>query len=121
TWHSRSLCASPALDAGGREAAGDGQRYRNCCPPRTAYCHGLHSPAKAGHPESVLAAPIRPRTLSPQVTHELISCREMPTPSKPRSGERWTLAELKQLGKVPDSVLAGCTGRTIKEIVAERE
>src|SRR5438105_13578036 len=38
-----------------------------------------------------------------------------------RRGERWTLAELRQLGKVPDSVLARRFGRTIKEIVAERE
>ena len=33
----------------------------------------------------------------------------------------WTLAELKQLGRTPDSVLARRTGRTIKEVVAERE
>ena len=38
-----------------------------------------------------------------------------------RRGERWTLSELRQLGKVPDSVLARRFGRTIKEIVAERE
>ncbi len=44
-----------------------------------------------------------------------------PTKLKSRRGERWTLAELKQLGKAPDSVLARRTGRTIKEIVAERE
>jgi len=30
----------------------------------------------------------------------------MSTPVKTRRGGRWTLAELKQLGKVPDSVLA---------------
>src|SRR5438128_6397711 len=33
----------------------------------------------------------------------------------------WTLAEVEQLGKVPDSVLANRTGRTIQEIVAMRE
>ena len=38
-----------------------------------------------------------------------------------RKGASWTLHELKQLGKVPDSVLARRTGRTIKEVVAERE
>ncbi len=36
-------------------------------------------------------------------------------------GDRWTARELKLLGKLPDSVLARRTGRTIKEIVAERE
>ena len=40
---------------------------------------------------------------------------------KNRRGERWTLAEVKQLGNTPDSVLARRTGRTIKEVVAERE
>src|SRR5205809_5760958 len=44
-----------------------------------------------------------------------------PTKLKNRRGERWTLAELEHLGKVPDSVLARRSGRTIKEIVAERE
>src|SRR5580693_8130809 len=34
---------------------------------------------------------------------------------------RWTIAELKLIGKVPDSVLARRTGRTIKEIVEERQ
>jgi hypothetical protein len=38
-----------------------------------------------------------------------------------RRGALWTIAELKQLGKTPDSVLARRTGRTIQEIVAERE
>ena len=37
-----------------------------------------------------------------------------------RSEARWTMAELKLLGKVPDSVLARRIGRTIKEIVEER-
>lgn len=36
-------------------------------------------------------------------------------------GAPWTTAQLGQLGKVPDSVLARRTGRTIKEVVAERE
>src|ERR1035441_3021272 len=34
---------------------------------------------------------------------------------------RWTAKEVKLLGKVPDSVLARRWGRTIKEVVAERE
>jgi hypothetical protein len=38
-----------------------------------------------------------------------------------RRGAPWTLAELKRLGKVPDSALARRTGRTIKEVVAMRE
>jgi hypothetical protein len=33
----------------------------------------------------------------------------------------WTLAELKKLGKAPDSVLARRFRRTIKEVVAERK
>jgi hypothetical protein len=33
-----------------------------------------------------------------------------------RRGALWTVGELKQLGKVPDSVLASRTGRTIKEV-----
>src|SRR5262245_24477807 len=33
----------------------------------------------------------------------------------------WTGAALKQLGRVPDSVLARRTGRTIKAVVEERE
>ena len=40
---------------------------------------------------------------------------------KRRWGAPWTLAELKRLGKVPDSILARRTGRTIKEVVAMRE
>src|SRR2546422_6135777 len=40
---------------------------------------------------------------------------------KLRRDAPWTLSELKQLGKVPDSVLARRAGRTIKEVVAERE
>ena len=38
-----------------------------------------------------------------------------------RRGIAWRLAELKQLGKVPDSVLARRAGGTIKEVVAMRE
>jgi hypothetical protein len=34
---------------------------------------------------------------------------------------QWRLAELKQLGRLPDSVLARRTGRTISEVVAMRE
>src|SRR2546425_12665271 len=41
--------------------------------------------------------------------------------ARKRRGAAWTLAELKQVGKVPDSVLARRTGRTIKEVVAQRE
>jgi hypothetical protein len=33
----------------------------------------------------------------------------------------WALAELKQLGRTPDSVLARRSGRTIQEVVAMRE
>ena len=40
---------------------------------------------------------------------------------KRRWGAPWTLAELKRLGKTPDSVLARHTGRTIREVVAMRE
>ena len=43
------------------------------------------------------------------------------TRTRSREGARWTTQELKQLGKVPDSVLAQRYGRTIKETVAERE
>src|SRR6266478_8032880 len=39
----------------------------------------------------------------------------------PRRGARWTVAELKRVGKTPDSVLARRRGRTIKEVVAKRE
>src|SRR5688572_6608527 len=49
----------------------------------------------------------------------------MPTARKhrmrSRRGEPWTITELKQLGKVPDSVLARRTGRTITEGVVERK
>ncbi|HXA44536.1 MAG TPA: hypothetical protein VNZ25_03445, partial [Candidatus Angelobacter sp.] len=38
-----------------------------------------------------------------------------------RRDAAWTIAESKQLGSVPDSVLARRTGRTIREVVAERE
>ena len=38
-----------------------------------------------------------------------------------RWGAAWTPREFKQLGEVPDSVLARRTGRTIKEVVAMRE
>src|ERR1035437_1539119 len=38
-----------------------------------------------------------------------------------RRGAPWSVAELKQLGKRPDSVLARRMGRTIKEVVAMRE
>ena len=38
-----------------------------------------------------------------------------------RKGAPWTLAELKKLGNVPDSVLARRSRRTIKEVVAMRE
>jgi hypothetical protein len=37
-----------------------------------------------------------------------------------RHDTAWTPAERKFLGKLPDSVLARRTGRTIKEVVAER-
>jgi len=37
---------------------------------------------------------------------------------KTQRGEAWTVAELKQLGKTPDSVLATRTGRTLNEVVA---
>jgi len=38
-----------------------------------------------------------------------------------RWGAPWKLAELKRLGRAPDSVLARRMGRTIKEVVAMRE
>jgi|SRR5690242_8996275 len=38
-----------------------------------------------------------------------------------RRTKPWTIAELKQLGKTPDSILARRLVRTIKEVVAERE
>jgi hypothetical protein len=40
---------------------------------------------------------------------------------KSRRGSAWSFAELKRLGKTPDSVLARRRGRTIKEIVTMRE
>ena len=40
---------------------------------------------------------------------------------RPRWGFPWTVAELKLLGKKPDSVLAKRFARTIKEVVAMRE
>src|SRR5437879_5905021 len=40
---------------------------------------------------------------------------------KRRMNKPWMAAELKQLGRMPDSVLALRLGRTIKEVVAERE
>ena len=40
---------------------------------------------------------------------------------KTHRGEPWTLAESKQLGKTPDSVLAKRTGRTISALVSMRE
>ena len=45
----------------------------------------------------------------------------MPARTKARRDAPWTIAELKQLGRTPDSILARRTGRTIKEVVAERE
>jgi hypothetical protein len=42
-------------------------------------------------------------------------------PKYPRQGAPWSKAELKRLGKSPDSVLARRRGRTIKEVVAMRE
>ena len=47
--------------------------------------------------------------------------RIMSTVMKHRSEALWTMGELKLLGKVPDSVLARRIGRTIKEIVEERQ
>src|ERR1700690_1423272 len=38
-----------------------------------------------------------------------------------RNAVSWTLGELRLLGRKPDSVLARRFGRTIKEVVAERE
>ena len=38
-----------------------------------------------------------------------------------RRGAPWTAREIKSLGKKPDSVLARRMGRTISEVVAERE
>ena len=40
---------------------------------------------------------------------------------KSRRHAPWTAAELKHLGKTPDSVLARRFSRTIEEVVAERE
>src|SRR6266496_1004621 len=44
----------------------------------------------------------------------------MPNFTKMRR-DKWTVVELRQLGKVPDSVLARRFNRTIKDVVAERE
>ena len=41
--------------------------------------------------------------------------------SRKRKGCPWSVAEVRQLGRVLDSVLAQRTGRTIKEVEAERE
>ena len=51
----------------------------------------------------------------------LFSFDVMSASLKNRRNTPWTLAKLKQLGKKPDSVLARRLGRTIKEVVAERE
>jgi len=40
---------------------------------------------------------------------------------KNRRAEPWTLAEIRQLGKRPDSVLALRFGRALKDVIAERE
>src|ERR1035441_6029015 len=40
--------------------------------------------------------------------------------NRARWGAPWSVAELRQLGKVPDSAFARQRGRTIKEVVAER-
>src|SRR6266404_2118397 len=45
----------------------------------------------------------------------------MSTPRRTRRGSAWTAAERKLLGKLPDSVLARQSRRTIKEVRAERE
>jgi hypothetical protein len=45
----------------------------------------------------------------------------MPTPVKTRRGAPWNQADLKRIGKVPDSVLARRLRRTIKEVVTIRE
>src|SRR5260370_39318735 len=44
-----------------------------------------------------------------------------PNKNYPRRNHPWATREIRRLGTVPDSVLAGRTGRTIKEVVAERE
>ena len=41
--------------------------------------------------------------------------------TKTRRGTLWRLAEIKRFGKTPDSALARRSGRTIREVVAERE
>src|SRR5665213_2010081 len=41
--------------------------------------------------------------------------------SESRKVVPWKIAELKLLGKTPDSILAHRTGRTIQEVVAMRE
>jgi len=50
-----------------------------------------------------------------------VAKRQTPSKLYPRKNSPWTLFELKQLGKVPDSVLARRTGRTIQAVVAERQ
>jgi hypothetical protein len=41
--------------------------------------------------------------------------------TKLRRGALWRLAEIKRLGKTPDSKLARGSGRTIREVVTERK
>ena len=43
------------------------------------------------------------------------------TISTKRSTRPWSAAEIRQLGRVRDSVLARRFGRTIKDVVAERQ
>jgi hypothetical protein len=47
--------------------------------------------------------------------------KQPPARTSARGTVRWTLAEMKQLGRTPDSVLARRSGRTIHEVVAMRE
>ncbi len=40
---------------------------------------------------------------------------------KKQHGDFWSLAEIEQLGRVPDSVLAKRTGRSLADIAKERQ
>jgi hypothetical protein len=47
--------------------------------------------------------------------------KQPPARTSARGTVPWTLAEMKQLGRTPDSLLARRSGRTIHEVVAMRE
>src|ERR1019366_2977319 len=80
---------------------------------RQGYVAGPQASAPQGPPS---------KNTDPVAREKPVTTMASPTTfrNKTRWGAPWTVAELRQLGKVPDSVLARRRGRTIKEVVAER-